>query len=48
MKTLIGYGPKESVRLVAVTTDPATLPANSRESITPDIDIPTLTVIAVR
>jgi SRSO17 transposase len=29
VKTLIGYGPEESVRLVAVTTDPATLPANS-------------------
>jgi hypothetical protein len=27
--TLIGYGPEESVRLVAVTTDPSTLPANS-------------------
>jgi SRSO17 transposase len=27
--TLIGYGPQESVRLVAVSTDPATLPANS-------------------
>jgi SRSO17 transposase len=29
VKTLIGYGPEESVRLVAVSTDPATLPANS-------------------
>ncbi len=29
VETLIGYGPEESVRLVAVTTDPSTLPANS-------------------
>jgi len=29
VKTLIGYGPKESMCLVAVRTDPATLPANS-------------------
>jgi SRSO17 transposase len=27
--TLIGYGPEKSFRLVAVTTDPATLPTNS-------------------
>ena len=27
--TLVGYSPEESVRLVAVTTDPRTLPANS-------------------
>jgi SRSO17 transposase len=27
--TLIGYGPEESVRLVVVSTDPSTLPANS-------------------
>jgi hypothetical protein len=27
--TLIGYGPEKSIRLVAVSTDPATLPTNS-------------------
>lgn len=29
VSTLIGYGPDKTVRLVAVSTDPATLPANS-------------------
>lgn len=27
--TLVGYGPQESIHLVAVSTDPGTLPANS-------------------
>jgi hypothetical protein len=29
VSTLVGYGPEKSIRLVAVTTDPQTLPANS-------------------
>jgi len=29
VSTLVGYGPQESTRLVAVSTDPQTLPANS-------------------
>jgi hypothetical protein len=40
VKTLVGYGPKESVRLVAVTTDPATLPANSSWYLTTNLPAP--------
>jgi hypothetical protein len=29
VSTLVGYGPEKSIRLVAVTTDPQTLPTNS-------------------
>jgi hypothetical protein len=29
VSTLVGYGPQKSIRLVAVSTDPGTLPANS-------------------
>jgi DDE superfamily endonuclease len=29
VSTLVGYGPQKSIRLVAVSTDPQTLPANS-------------------
>lgn len=38
--TLIGYGPKESVRLVVVSTDPATLPANSSWYLTTNLPVP--------
>jgi hypothetical protein len=40
VKTLVGYGPQESVRLVAVTTDPATLPANSSWYLTTNLPTP--------
>src|SRR5215208_127080 len=40
VKTLVGYGPEESVRLVAVTTDPATLPANSSWYLTTNLPAP--------
>jgi hypothetical protein len=40
VETLIGYGPKESVRLVAVSTDPATLPANSSWYLTTNLPAP--------
>jgi hypothetical protein len=40
VKTLIGYGPEESVRLVTVTTDPATLPANSSWYLTTNLPAP--------
>jgi hypothetical protein len=40
VKTLIGYGPEESVRLVAVTTEPATLPANSSWYLTTNLPAP--------
>jgi hypothetical protein len=38
--TLIGYGPEESVRLVAVSTDPSTLPANSSWYLTTNLPAP--------
>jgi SRSO17 transposase len=38
--TLIGYGPKESVRLVAVTTDPSKLPPNSSWYLTTNLPAP--------
>jgi hypothetical protein len=40
VETLVGYGPKESVRLVAVTTDPITLPANSSWYLTTNLPAP--------
>jgi len=40
VKTLVGYGPEKSVRLVAVTTDPATLPANSSWYLTTNLPAP--------
>jgi SRSO17 transposase len=40
VKTLVGYAPEESVRLVAVTTDPATLPANSSWYLTTNLPTP--------
>jgi SRSO17 transposase len=40
VKTLVGYGPKESVRLVAVTTDPSRLPANSSWYLTTNLPAP--------
>jgi len=40
VETLIGYGPEESVRLVAVTTDPSTLPANSSWYLTTNLPAP--------
>ncbi len=40
VETLVGYGPKESVRLVAVSTDPATLPANSSWYLTTNLPAP--------
>lgn len=40
VKTLIGYGPEESVRLVAVSTDPSTLPANSSWYLTTNLPAP--------
>jgi SRSO17 transposase len=38
--TLIGYSPEESVRLVAVSTDPSTLPANSSWYLTTNLPAP--------
>jgi hypothetical protein len=38
--TLIGYGPEESVRLVAVSTDPSKLPANSSWYLTTNLPAP--------
>ena len=38
--TLIGYSPEESVRLVAVSTDPCTLPANSSWYLTTNLPAP--------
>jgi hypothetical protein len=41
VKTLVGYGPEEeSVRLVAVSTDPSTLPANSSWYLTTNLPTP--------
>jgi len=40
VKTLVGYSPEESVRLIAVTTDPATLPANSSWYLTTNLPAP--------
>lgn len=40
VSTLIGYGPEESVRLVAVTTDPSKLPANSSWYLTTNLPAP--------
>lgn len=40
VETLVGYGPKESVRLVAVTTDPAALPANGSWYLTTNLPAP--------
>jgi hypothetical protein len=40
VKTLVGYSPEESVRLVAVTTDPITLPANSSWYLTTNLPAP--------
>ncbi len=37
--TLVGYGPEESVRLVAVSTDPSTLPANSSWYLTTNLPV---------
>jgi hypothetical protein len=38
--TLIGYGPKKPIRLVAVSTDPATLPVNSSWYLTTNLPAP--------
>lgn len=38
--TLVGYGPNKPIRLVAVTTDPATLPANSSWYLMTDLPAP--------
>ena len=40
VKTLVGYAPEESVRLIAVSTDPATLPANSSWYLTTNLPAP--------
>jgi hypothetical protein len=40
VETLIGYGPEESVRLVAVSTDPSTLPANGSWYLTTNLPVP--------
>jgi hypothetical protein len=40
VSTLIGYGPQESIRLVAVSTDPKTLPANSSWYLMTNLPIP--------
>jgi len=40
VKTLVGYGPEKSVRLVTVTTDPVTLPANSSCYLTMNLPAP--------
>jgi Transposase DDE domain len=40
VKTLVGYGPEKSVRLVTVTTDPVTLPANSSCYLTTNLPAP--------
>jgi SRSO17 transposase len=40
VETLIGYGPEESVRLVVVSTDPATLAANSSWYLTTNLPAP--------
>jgi hypothetical protein len=39
VETLVGYGPEESVRLVAVSTDPSTLPANSSWYLTTNLPV---------
>jgi hypothetical protein len=39
VETLVGYGPQESVRLVAVSTDPSTLPANSSWYLTTNLPV---------
>lgn len=38
--TLVGYGPEKSLRLVAVTTDPKTLPTNSSWYLTTNLPAP--------
>jgi len=43
VQTLVGYGPEESVRLVAVSTDPSTLPANSSWYLTTNLPAPSST-----
>ncbi len=40
VETLVGYGPEESVRLVVVSTDPATLPTNSSWYLTTNLPAP--------
>jgi hypothetical protein len=40
VSTLIGYGPQESIRLVAVSTDPQTLPANSSWYLMTNLPVP--------
>jgi SRSO17 transposase len=40
VETLIGYGPEESVRLMAVSTDPSTLPANGSWYLTTNLPVP--------
>jgi SRSO17 transposase len=38
--TLVGYGPQKSIRLVAVSTDPQTLPANSTWYLMTNLPVP--------
>lgn len=40
VSTLIGYGPHKSIRLVAVSTDPQTLPANSSWYLMTNLPVP--------
>jgi hypothetical protein len=39
VETLVGYGPEDSVRLVAVSTDPSTLPANGSWYLTTNLPV---------
>jgi hypothetical protein len=40
VSTLVGYGPQKSIRLVAVSTDPQTLPANSSWYLMTNLPVP--------